>query len=84
MFDFDRVGPCLLQNRLSLGDEFNPLMFLGEGQRIGCQGHGFVVSAMLTPHPSKGQPRVDRFRSLPDDPLEKLLAFFRVSSQEAR
>lgn len=84
MFDLGRVGLCLLQQGLSFGDEFHSLMFLREGKCIGCQDHSFVVPALLTPDPGKGQPRIDCLRCLPDNLLEKLFAFFQVSAQKPR
>ena len=69
MFDFGCVGLRLLQQCLRLWDELRLLVSLSKGKRVGCQDHGFVVPAMLTPDPSKGQSRIDRLRSLFNDLL---------------
>ncbi|NJL16825.1 MAG: hypothetical protein HC938_06125 [Nitrospira sp.] len=58
---------CLIQHRLRLRYEFDLLVFLSERERVGCQDHGVVVSAALTPNSGKRQPRIDRFRGLFQD-----------------
>lgn len=69
MFDLDRVGRGLLQERLRLWYEFPLVMLLSEGQRVGCQDHGIVMLTPLTPDPGQRQPGIDSFGSMFDDML---------------
>lgn len=70
----------LLQDGFGLRNECGPFVLLGDGQRIGRQCHGFLMTSLLMANLGEGQSCVHRFRRQQNDVLKNPFSFFRITA----
>ncbi len=70
----------LLEDGFGFRNEGGPFVLLRDGQRIGRQCHGFLMTSLLMANLGEGQSCIHRFRRQPNDVLQDPFSFFRITA----